>query len=265
MGLAQLTLSVTILGMKALIIANWKMNPATYKEAKSLAETTKAVSAKAKDVTVVIAPPSLYLRELSKSKTTKISWAVQHARTNDTGANTGDISIAQSKDSGATYVIMGHAERRDMGETDQSVKTKLVRALELNMTPIVCIGEPTRAADEVGAHFEYVRGQIRTIFSGISVPALKKILIVYEPRWTIGGTVSMTPHDMHEMSVFIRKVLVESHGESGLQVQVLYGGSINETNAVSMLQNGDVKGLLIGHASVDAQQFSTLIRSIQTA
>ena len=249
--------------MKSLIVANWKMNPKTLKEAKSLLEETKHLASLLKKVTVVVAPPSIFLATLAGGRKGKVAFAAQNAHYELSGAHTGDISMGQVKDAKASYMLIGHAERRELGETDDDVRKKVDAAFSAGLTPIVCVGEKSR--DASAEHFAVVRGQLRTGLSEDAGKKLSKIVIVYEPLWTIGQPKAMEPRQMHEMSIFIRKTLVERFGEAGHHVTILYGGSVDATNAGDMMQSGDVAGLLVGRASVDKQEFIELLRTVAEA
>jgi triosephosphate isomerase len=246
--------------MKSLIVANWKMHPATYAEAKKLFDATKKAIESYQQLSLVIAPPALFLRELSKGYRGKISFATQGAQAEDSGAQTGEHSLAQMKHVRCSHAIVGHAERRARGETDAQIAAQVTHALELGMTPILCVGEHTRTAD--GAHFAFVREQLRLALVNIKAPHVKKIIIAYEPVWAIGAPAPMSPHDMHEMSIFIRKSVVAQHGPAAMDIRILYGGAVDETNAEAMMRNGDVYGFLVGRASVDAIRFAKLIHTL---
>lgn len=247
--------------MKSLIVANWKMNPATWREAKKLFDVTKLLAAKAKKVSIIVAPPAIFLRSFAESnKGGKIALALQHGHAEATGSFTGDISYAHAKDAKVTYVIIGHAERRALGETNEDTRKKVEAALVLGMTPILCIGEKERAHD--GSYFGVIRDQLRVGLADVSENKLAKVIIAYEPVWAIGATKAMAPRDMHEMAIFIRKSLVETRGSNGYAVKILYGGSIDSDNARTMLSEGDVDGLLVGRASADKEKFTALIHSL---
>ncbi len=249
--------------MKSLLVANWKMNPQTFKEAKSLLDATKKAGDKAKNVSIVLAPPSVYLRQLRLLyKGKRIAFAAQNAHFEVSGSFTGEMSLTQARDAKATYVIVGHAERRALGETNDVTKKKVAAALKLNITPILCIGETSRTSS--GEHFAIVAEQIKAGLSDVQKGFVKKVIIAYEPVWAIGAGSAMTPRDMHEMAIFIRKTIVGLHGEVGMQMRILYGGSIDEANARDMRENGDVEGLLVGRASSDNKKVAALIAALAT-
>ncbi len=246
---------------KVLVVANWKMNPATMREARKLFDVERKAAERSRGVSVVVAPPAIFLRELSgKYRGGKIAFAVQNAHFDAGGAHTGDISLAQAKDARAKYVIIGHAERRAEGETDDDTKKKVAAALSLKMTPILCVGESLRTDD--GEQFGLVRGQLRVGLADVPSSALSRVLLVYEPLWTIGKETAMNPREMHQMAIFMRKCVVESHGEGGRSLKILYGGSVDEKNAAAMLEGGDVHGFLVGRASIDPKAFAALLQAI---
>lgn len=248
---------------RALLIANWKMNPPTFKEAKKLLEATKR-SAERTKVSVVVAPPSVFLRELARtSRGKRVMFAAQHAHFESAGAFTGEISMQQVRDSKAAYVLIGHAERRALGESNADTGKKVTAALAAGLIPVLCIGETKRTAS--GEYFPVIAEQLRTALTDIPAVKLSRLIIVYEPLWTIGTDMSMDPRQMHEMAIFIRKTIVDSYGEQGHKIKILYGGSIDAKNAPAMLRDGDVHGLLVGRASISAIEFAHLLEAVSNS
>lgn len=250
--------------MKALIVCNWKMNPKTLKDAKKLLDATKKALVGTRGVSVIVAPPALYLQPLaSASKAKLIAFGAQHVHFEAEGSHTGDISAAQVKDVKGQYAIVGHAERRALGETNDDVRKKVAAVTVAGLTPILCVGEKER--NSAGDHFVTIREQLHLGLKDVPLPKRSKVIIAYEPVWAIGASRAMTPADMHEMSIFIRKTLVEKFGDEGHQVQILYGGSIDEHNASEMVRDGEVRGLLVGRASAQPDAISALITSVARA
>jgi len=250
--------------MKSIVVGNWKMNPATSRDAKKLFDGIKKAADKTRGVQVVVAPPAVFLRELSSSyRGSKISFAAQNAHFEASGAHTGELSLVQAKDARAKYVIVGHAERRAEGETNEETKKKVAAALVQKMTPILCVGETSRT--EGGEHFDLVREQIRIGLGDVAASALSRVIVVYEPLWTIGAKSTMNPRDMHQMAIFMRKCVVETHGEAGRALKILYGGSVDEKNVAAMAREGDVEGFLVGRASLDANVFGSLLQAIENS
>ncbi len=248
--------------MKALVVANWKMNPISWKEAKKLFEETKRMSGLLK-VSVIVAAPPIFLRDIGGLRRGKIGLAAQNVHFEQSGSFTGEVSALQAKDAKANYALVGHAERRAMGETDDDVRKKVAALLALEMTPIICIGEHVR--DDEGSHFTFVREQLLTALRDVPQQKIAKVIIAYEPVWAIGAAEPMRPHDMHEMSIYIRKALVEKYGEVGHKLMILYGGAVDGTNVGTMLEHGGVKGFLVGRASVDAKRLAELLRVMKDA
>lgn len=168
--------------------------------------------------------------------------------------------MGQLKDTKAKYVLVGHAEQRAAGESDDDTRRRVASALEHGLTPILCVGERQRS--QSGEHFTFVRAQLRAGFTDVSDAFASRVIVAYEPVWAIGASQAMSPRQMHEMTIFIRKSVVELRGEKGQAVKILYGGAIDDTTARPMIVEADVAGLLVGRASTDAEEFSRLVQSV---
>ena len=262
--------------MKSIVVANWKMNPTTMREAKKLFDATRKAAETAKSVSVIVAPPSIFLRELrARYKGKRIAFAIQSANAEGGGAYTGDTSLLQAKDAGAQYVIAGHSEQRAKGETNEVAGKVVAAALVSGLTPVLCVGERERSPS--GEHFNFVKEQLRAAFADVEPGKVTKVLVAYEPVWAIGGEKSMSPRDMHEMTIFIRKTIVGMKGETGLRhaeagsdhakagmnIKILYGGATTESNALPMLQESGAQGFIVGHVSIDAYRFAALLEAIR--
>lgn len=248
--------------MKSIIVGNWKMKPATFKEAKKLFEATKKAAEKCPAISLIIAPPALYLRELASNyRGKRISFAVQNAHAEASGAFTGEISLPQARDAGASYALVGHSERRAMGETNDDTRKKVAAALRERMTPILCFGERLRA--QGGEHFGNVAEQLRAGLADVPAAKISKVILAYEPVWAIGGETTMSPRDMHTMTIFIRKTVVGIYGDVGHKIRILYGASVGEKNAAAMAHEAHVHGFIVGHVSTDAERFTALLKVIQ--
>lgn len=248
---------------KRLIVANWKMNPPTFAEAKEIAEATKKAAARAPGVSVVICPPVIYLRELAKNSRGGVSFGVQDIFYEERGAYTGEISSFMVKNAGADFAIIGHSERRERGEASAVIAKKVAAALDAKLAPVLCIGE--RARDALGEYLSVVRTQLTEGLADIPPGAIAKVAIAYEPVWAIGKKAqdAIAPRDLHEMAIFIRKVLTERlERAKALKVTILYGGAVESDNAHRLLHDGDVDGFLVGHASLDKKDFPLIIRAV---
>ncbi len=245
---------------KVLVVANWKMNPPSFQEAKGLFDATRKAVEKYPS-SVIVAPPSIYLRELhARYKGRSIRFCAQDVSYDARGAHTGEISLPQAKEAGIVYAIVGHSERRARGETNEDTRKKVAAALAARVTPILCVGEAKR--DASGEHLEFIKEALRIGFADVPTAKISSIIVAYEPIWAIGGEEAMKPRDMHEMAIFIRKTLVGLYGEGARSLKILYGGSINESNASDMVRAGDVSGLLVGHVSTDGVRFAALLENL---
>jgi triosephosphate isomerase len=244
-----------------LIVANWKMNPNTISEAKDIFGKIKRFAKKLKNSQVVVAPSFIHISSLSRLVPSKnIFLGAQNIHQKDFGPCTGEVSLSQLREFKIRYAILGHSERRAMGETDAAIGEKAQTALRFGVTPIICVGEKER--DMEGAYLSAIRNQLYEIFAGIQKRFVSDCIIAYEPVWAIGHSFkdSLSPNDMHEMSLFIRKVMSEIFGRDfGWKIRVLYGGSVEPENARELMEKGDIKGFLVGHASLEFEKFKKIL------
>lgn len=247
-----------------IIVGNWKMNPLTLKEAEKWFTTVAKAIRKIKKTEVVICPPFLYLSKLNKISR-KISLGAQNAFIGEVGPFTGEISSEMLYHLGVKYVILGHSERRALGENNFEVNKKIKSALTAGLTVILCVGENTRDQDH--QYFNIVKEQIKECLQGVNKNLFSKIIVAYEPVWAISTTVNRrdaTPADSQEMAVFIRKTLSDlSSPEIAGKVRIIYGGSVNERDAGEFLKDGGVDGVLPGRASLDPKKFVEIIKTCE--
>lgn len=249
--------------MLPLIVGNWKMNPQSVTTATSLAKNIKTAVGKINGADIVIAPPTVYIASvhtiLKHSKT--IALGVQTIHHEKLGAFTGEISIPMVHEFLVKYIILGHSERRAIGEDDVIINEKLIATLKAGMTAILCIGEKKR--DVGGLYLLGIEKQIRAGLVGVSRTKLSQIVIAYEPVWAIGSGVTPTAEDIHEMRLFIEKIISDMYERNHAQkVRVLYGGSVDEKNARELFVGGTVDGFLVGGASLHAKTFRDIIISV---
>jgi triosephosphate isomerase len=243
-----------------LIAGNWKMN-GTRPEAKAFLEKLRGLKPEARPGRqLLICPPATLIDEM-KDPLGELGVQVggQNCHPGVSGAFTGDISAGMLRDVGASYVIVGHSERRAMhGETDQLVHVKANAALRHSLTPIICVGE-TLAEREAGHAESVVREQVRaSVPDGIDGNAL---VLAYEPVWAIGTGRAATLDDISAMHHVIREALAgkSDSAECGL---ILYGGSVKPSNAAEILALELVGGALIGGASLDAGDFMAIADAV---
>ena len=243
---------------KKLIVGNWKMNPTSRDEARQLVKGIKRAAGKIKNAGMVICPPFVFLRDAKELLNGgRVSLGAQDIFWElNGGAHTGEISGVMLKELGVRFTLIGHSERRAIGETDEMVNKKIKAALKVGIVPIVCVGEKER--DSHGYYMAAVKSQVEYGFAGVPGTALKNCIIAYEPIWALGNKDFETPapETAVEMNIFIKKTLAETHGvRRAHDIRVLYGGSVNPKNAGDFLKEKDIAGLLVGRESLDAKKF----------
>lgn len=230
--------------MKPLIVANWKMNPVTMKEAEELFNSVKHGVKDVENAETVICPPFIYLPLLKG-----LTLGAQDSYWEEKGAYTGEVSIAMLKEMGCKYVIIGHSERRKyFNETDEIVNRKVKTTLKAGLIPIVCIGE-TEEEREMDKTEGVLEEEIK---QGLDKVDVSKIVIAYEPIWAIG---TGNPCDVEEalrMKEIIQKMLSKD-------IRILYGGSAKANNAEGYLKQAGFNGLLVGGASLDPKEFIKIV------
>ncbi len=245
-----------------LIVANWKAYVEDLGKAKKLFATSKRLS-RLQGIRIVLAPPAPFLGALAARNGSLVAFAAQDISETTGGATTGEVTAGAYGAVGATYVIVGHSERRARGETDEIVAEKLAHAIAYGLTPILCIGEHER--DVEGRYLSYLREQLTTELDSLDPKERAKVIVAYEPLWAIGKTASsaIKPNDLAEMILYIRKVLAELlPGKSSSRSLVLYGGSVEPNDVRDLAAHSGVDGFLVGHASVDPHVFSLLVRQL---
>ena len=243
-------------GRQTYVVANWKMNK-TLAEAAVFVQEIRSVEG----TNVVVCPPIqlLYPVQLLVEQQGKaVSVGAQNVHHKEFGAYTGETSAQMVKDIGCEYVIIGHSERRQYSnECDVLINKKVKSAIDVNITPIICIGE---TLDEKNS------GQTERVLTKQLVGALQNIesssfLIAYEPVWAIGTGQSATAEQAQATHQYIRAVLQEIVGSKADSISILYGGSVNESNAKEYASQADIDGVLVGGASLKVQTFEPIIHA----
>lgn len=245
-----------------LIVGNWKAYVDSLEKAKRLYAVAKRLSA-AGHHEIVIAPSAPHLGFLAGGNRSSVEFAAQDISSSLGGAATGEVTAGVVANLGATYVIVGHSERRAQGESDALVLEKVQHALAQGLVPILCIGERERDAE---AHYlNTLRAEIAAVFAPLSPKQRLQVVIAYEPIWAIGKSASeaITPADLNEMILYIRKVLADYlPGRASAKVRVIYGGSVEPGNIRALAAGSGIEGFLVGHASTDAQTFGALVKAV---
>ena len=251
--------------MKLILVANWKNHPSSLKGASALLAGMSRKSKVYKKLSLFIAPPLSYFETVSKKALGFARLASQDIFFSPgSGTFTGVVTPDILKSFGVRVSIVGHSERRKLGETNQIVAEKVQTALVAGITPIICIGDEVHDAE--GNYFEFLSQQIKGSLHGIHRRSdASKMIIAYEPLWAIGKRAkdAMSPSDLAQVVIFIKKVLTEIFGrDAAEQVPILYGGSVDHTNAKVLVKEGKVNGLLVGHSSLDPKSFNAIAEAL---
>jgi triosephosphate isomerase len=244
---------------RPVLAANWKMNHGPS-DARAMIMTYTARWAPRTDRTVIVFPPALSVTTVvdALADRSDIGVGVQNIWMEDKGAFTGETSAPMAKDAGATYVLVGHSERRHVfGETDAQTARKCAAAVRHGLVPLLCVGE-LLAEREAGQTHAVCLRQLRAGLSELSDDQVTGMAIAYEPVWAIGTGRTATPADASEVHRVIRRALAERVGVASSDVPILYGGSVNSSNAAALLAAEDVDGLLVGGASLDPHGWATI-------
>ncbi|HLW09735.1 MAG TPA: triose-phosphate isomerase [Fermentimonas sp.] len=248
---------------KNIVAGNWKMNKNLQEGVEFAKELNEALKGKTLNCDVVVGTPFIHLASVVENvDSDKIGVAAQNCAEKDSGAYTGEVSAQMIASTGASYVILGHSERRAYyHDTAEILKEKVKQALDNNLTPIFCIGEVLEER-ESEKHFDVVKSQIVDSLFDLTAYDFGKIVLAYEPVWAIGTGKTASPAQAQEMHAFIRKTLSERYGEDvANNTSILYGGSANADNAKELFSNPDVDGGLIGGASLSVDKFMPVIEA----
>lgn len=249
---------------KNIVAGNWKCNT-TVKEGVELAKSVnELVLAKgAKDVVVVLGIPFTHLTSVVEAvDANRINVASQNCAAEPKGAFTGEVSVSMIKSTGATYVIIGHSERREYyHETSETLNKKLALTLEEGLTPIYCCGEAL-AIREAETQNQFVKQQLDETIFLLPTDKILKLVIAYEPIWAIGTGKTASTQQAQDMLAFIRGLIAAKYNkEVAEEISILYGGSCSASNANDLFSQPDIDGGLIGGASLKAADFLSIINA----
>jgi len=245
------------------IAGNWKMNT----DLRTAVMLAKAISDGTRDLigsmNIAVCPPFVYLKPVvDVIGTSGLAVGAQDVYFQPNGAFTGEISVAMLKDVGCRYVICGHSERRHViGEADGLINKKVLAVLAGNLSPILCVGELLQQRDANQTE-SVVEGQLSAGLEGVSADQMGSVTIAYEPVWAIGTGRTATPQQAQEVHRFIRGRLARMYGKDVAEQTVIqYGGSVKASNAADLMAGPDVDGLLVGGASLKAEEFLGIIKA----
>ncbi len=249
--------------MQRLAAGNWKMNGLTA----ALAEVAALIAAHPAPLCeMLLCPPATLLAEMNRAaRGSKLALGGQDCHQDAAGAHTGDISAAMLRDAGATYVILGHSERRanlsegGHGESDALIRAKARAAMTAGLTPIICIGE-TAAERDAGTTLAVIGAQLDGSVPENSTAAT--LVVAYEPVWAIGSGRTPSIAQIAEVHAYLRARLTAMIGAEAGEVRILYGGSVKPSNAAEIFAVPHVDGALVGGASLKAADFAAIVAGL---
>ena len=229
-----------------------------------MTEIIKGLSDSSDNRTIAVCPSFVHLelvRQILKTTDSGIGLGVQDARAEKEGAFTGDVSASMLTDFGASFVLVGHSERRQgAGESDDVIALKFGAIQESGMTPILCVGE-SLSQREGGETEQTILSQLSAIMDKFGIPAFERAIIAYEPIWAIGTGITATPEQAQAVHEFIRAHLAKEDASIAESVTIIYGGSVNSKNATDLFNQRDIDGGLVGGASLKAEEFISICKS----
>ncbi len=247
---------------KPILVANWKNYPSSIAETTFLLKGLSLSKLVYKKLSLFIAPPLTYFDLVSLKVGSYAKLASQDiSLTNKT--TTGAVTVDILKSFGVKLSIIGHSERRALGETSEEVSQKIKSALRSGITPLVCVGELSH--DQDGEHFEFLRKEIKLSLAGLNKSDASKISLAYEPVWAIGKQAkdAIKPIDLSQTVIFMRKVLTDMFGRKTAEnIPILYGGSVEANNAKMLISETGVRGFLVGHSSLDPKSFRGIAQAL---
>lgn len=249
-------------GRVPLMGGNWKLNPTTVKDSTSLAADLAKLVADVTDVDVAVFPPQPFLVPVyDQIKGSNVKLGGQNCYFEDSGAFTGEASTSMLKDVGASYVLVGHSERRTLfGDDDATINKKVKKVLSEGLKPVLCIGE-TLAEYEAGLNQEVCAIQIMKDLVDVSPEDMLKIVIAYEPVWAIGTGLVCPKEVAQDIHKYIRSLINKKYGEEIAKKTIIqYGGSVKPDNVKDLMAMPDIDGALVGGASLTADSFAKIIK-----
>ena len=243
---------------KPIIAGNWKMHKTTKEALEFVNEVKDKVNSD--KVEAVICAPFTLLKDLKEAtKGTNIKIGAQNMHFEEKGAFTGEVSPLMLKEIDMDYVVIGHSERRQyFNETDETVNKKVLKALEVGIDPILCVGE-TLEQREAGKTKDVCKVQVEKALENVLKDDLAKVVVAYEPIWAIGTGKTATAEDANDVISYIREVIKGLYGELANEVRIQYGGSVKPSNVAEIMGQSDIDGALVGGASLASNDYLDLV------
>lgn len=245
-----------------LVAANWKMNGRLESNAALLGALVTGLDSSS-STEVLVCPPAVYLQQASEVlQGSAVMLGAQNIHTEEAGAFTGETSAAMLRDFGCSHVIIGHSERRELfRESDEFIAAKFAAAQAQGIQPVLCVGE-SREQREAGETEAVVLKQLQVVLDHVGIQAFADAVVAYEPVWAIGTGLTASPEQAQEVHALIRQTLAGNSAEVAEGIRILYGGSVKADNASELFAQPDIDGGLVGGASLVAEDFLTICKSI---
>jgi triosephosphate isomerase (TIM) len=247
--------------MRPLVLGNWKMNGSVGGNLELLNALTVGLAHGTDDVDVGVCVPAVFVPQMQQRLAGgHLAWGAQDVSAHVSGAYTGEVSAPMLREFGVRYVLVGHSERRQYhAESDAVVAAKAQQALSHGLTPVVCLGE-TLAERDANLTDAVVRRQLAAVVSVLG-PCSSEIVVAYEPVWAIGTGRTATPEQAQAVHAALRQQLRAAHAQAAGRVRIVYGGSMNASNANDLLAQPEVDGGLVGGASLKAAEFLSIVKA----
>ncbi len=246
---------------RKIVAGNWKMNGSKALAQTLVSDVQSQTASLDNGVEVVIIPPAIYVGDVVASAGGSLSVGVQNVGQWSSGAYTGEISAEMAVDQGCQYALIGHSERRQLfGESDDVVAEKVGRVISAGLYAVLCVGE-TLEEREAGKAESVVASQVKAGLAGVAKDQWQRVIVAYEPVWAIGTGKTATAQDAQAMHASLRQVLSDM-GAPANKISLLYGGSVKADNAAALFAEPDIDGGLIGGASLVAEDFVSICRSV---
>jgi triosephosphate isomerase len=251
--------------MHKLIIGNLKMNLLSLAEREQYLKSFKKelLGKKLTDVEIVLCPPMIHLENFNKVLGKRVALGGQNCFWENKGSYTGEISPPMLKNFGSEYVIIGHSERRkNFGENDEAINQKVLASLKNGLNPIICVGE-TKDQRQSGETMSVIMRQVKAALLGVTAGKLEKIVVAYEPVWSVGSDSIPTANEIMEARVLIQKILSQSFSKKYVeQMRIIYGGSVSAKTAKQACLDSGMDGALIGRESLTPREFMKIVKII---
>ncbi|ROR98646.1 triosephosphate isomerase [Sinobacterium caligoides] len=244
-----------------LVIGNWKMNGSS-ESISALLSGVVAGLGESDGAKVAVCPSFVYIPSvIAQLQGEAIEVGAQNVAEQQSGAFTGEISVAMLKDIGCRYVIVGHSERRALfAESDVQVARKFIQVKDAGLLPVLCVGE-NLAERESGQALAVIEAQLQAVLTEAGAGCFESAVVAYEPIWAIGTGKTATPEQAQEVHKYVRDFIARESKSTADKLQILYGGSVKAANAAELFAQQDIDGALVGGAALSATEFVTICKA----